>query len=188
MTGQKLSINIPLDWALEQILYSYDEGTTKSDIIAGAIRFNKGNKAPAHFVSKRLTSENKGKTIKEFLSPVLTETGRRSLLHMNIPLELYEEARRVSLISNLSVNKTISYMVHKMYDAHAEVIPTPRARKAGVTDTVRVAINFPLSLVEDVNALRDNHSFRQLVIDALEDYVRRNLNDGRGNGTRGLGL
>ena len=46
---RKKTINVPLDWALNQILYSYDE-VNKSDVVAAAIR-NSKEKASAGFIS-----------------------------------------------------------------------------------------------------------------------------------------
>lgn len=187
-TMQKTDINIPLDWALNQILYSYDTndtGINKSDVVSAAIRFHKG-KVVGNFISKKLQTENPRMTPQEFKTPELTSSGRRQLLHINIPVELFETAQSVSQSCGLSMTKTISYMLHRLYDSDVEVTPTPRARKAGSSETTRVAINFPVSLVAEMNTLHSADGFRNAVIRAVEEYVRRNK-DGRSNGTTGLG-
>ena len=183
--GRKRPINVPLDWALNQILYSFEEGLNKSDIVAAAIR-NCKEKASAGFISKKLQKEYPDKEYKDMVAPELTEGGRRALLHINIPTDLYIKAFKYSEASGISFNKTISFMLHKLYDSGATVTPVPRAVRTGSIDTMRVAINFPVEIIEQVNSLGGVRDFRSTVLIAVEDYVRRNL-DGRGSDTEGMG-
>jgi hypothetical protein len=183
--GRKKPINVPLDWALNQILYSFDEGISKSDVVAAAIR-NCKEKASAGFISKKLQKEYSHMDPKDMSAPELTSGGRRALLHINIPVELYDKAQRYSEASAMSFNKTISFMLHKLYDSGATVTPVPRATRAGAFDTVRVAINFPIQMIEEANKLSGIRDFRATVLTALEDYIRRN-SDGRGSNTEGMG-
>ena len=183
MNNLKRGINIPLDWSLTQILYSYDE-VSKSDIVAAAVILNKGKKGQKNFLSKRLVEEYPDKDIKDFLAAEKTESGKRSSLHVNIPIELYDSIMEVGAISNMSVAKTVSYMLNKLYDSGRSVTPLPRVSRAKNVETERIAINFPLELLTAVENSGEN--FREVVIIALEDYIRRNL-DGRDILTEGLG-
>lgn len=186
ISGRKVSINIPLDWALNQIIYSYDEGTSKSDIIAMAIRHNKG-KVIAEYFSSKLCDEYPDMSVKEMIAPELTESGRRSMLHVNIPVELSGNLTQVAEKSGMSINRAVISMVHKIYDGGIAVVNTPRARQAGTMEVVRIAINFPISLIEKTNDLTENPlEFRATVIKALEEYLGRSLNGGEGS-TKSMG-
>lgn len=176
ISGRKVSINIPLDWAMTQIMYSYDEGVSKSDIVAMAIRYNKGKLVTEYF-SEKICAEYSDMPTKEMIAPALTEGGRRAMLHVNIPVELAANLTKVSENSGVSLNKAAIIMIHKLYDAEVAVTVTPRARQVGLLETVRIAINFPIPLVERANNLTGNPGeFRAVVVKALEEYIGRDSN------------
>lgn len=182
----KLSINIPLDWSLNSILYSFDEGISKADIVAAAIRHNKKAKVEGGYLSKKLKREYPDKEEKAFFAPELTPSGRRALLHVNVPEELYESAKVVAYHSRTSINKAIHCMIQRLYDSNAEVTPLPRARKTSIYSAARIAINFPVALIEEVEKQDSTRSFREVVVLAVEDYVRRQRN-GRNCSSEGMG-
>lgn len=189
---RKRSINIPLNWSLTQILYSYD-GVSKSDIVAEAIRQNKGRLVQPDYISKKLREEYPDRSMKQFLQPELTASGRRALLHVNVPPDLYDAMIAASVEARLSISKTVACMLNRLYDTNREVTPLPKC-KTNTVETVRIAINFPITMVKQVEKLT-NDKFRDFVLEAVEEYIgfisednddRGSLNGGF-NSTRGMG-
>ena len=177
----KVEMNLPITWAINQILYAYEEGVKKADIVAMAIRVHKGKVDPT-YVSRKLLEEYPDMNPKEMLKAELTPSGRRALLHVKVPTELYEEAEKAAKSSSVSMAKTLNYMLHRLYDTGITVKEMPRSKYSFTGETVRVAINFPAELVNEAEKLYGPRSFRRIAIEALEDYIRRN-SDGRGDST-----
>ena len=175
---RKKGINIPLNWSLTQILYSYD-GVTKSDVVAEAIRQSKSKPIQLDYVSKKLREEYPDRGLKQFLQPELTKSGRRALLHVNVPSDLYDAMILKSVESRISISKTVACMLNQLYDSNKEVSPIPKY-VAEVEETMRIAINFPVTMVEQVGKI-SNEKFRDFVLEAVEEYIGFIIEDDRGS-------
>ena len=85
--------------------YSYD-GVSKSDIVAEAIRQNKGRLVQPDYISKKLREEYPDRSMKQFLQPELTASGRRALLHSEClwvtdAMINYEVQKRLEIIGKV---------------------------------------------------------------------------------------